>query len=150
MNGQTLVARVAVAAAVYSIDRPYDYSVPSVWRDDLREGQRVIVPFGAGNRKTEGIVLELAEAEAPRQLKALAHVFDDDIVLTPEQKGLALWMCRRYFCTFFRIFAALFCCIAGIFQPFFYIIKFFFIRLYNIRILLCLFLPFLNRSKSIT
>ena len=30
------------------------------------------------------------------------------------------------------------------------IIMFFFIRLYNIRILLCLFLPFLNRSKSIT
>ena len=108
MNGQTLVARVAVAAAVYSIDRPYDYSVPSVWRDDLREGQRVIVPFGAGNRKTEGIVLELAEAEAPRQLKALAHVFDDDIVLTPEQKGLALWMCRRYFCTFFQAANALF------------------------------------------
>ena len=108
MNGQTLVARVAVAAAVYSIDRPYDYSVPSVWRDDLREGQRVIVPFGAGNRKTEGIVLELQEEEASRQLKAIAHVFDDEVVLQPQQKALALWMCRRYFCTFFQAANALF------------------------------------------
>ena len=108
MNGQTLIARVAVAAAVYSIDRPYDYSVPSAWRDSLREGQRVIVPFGAGNRKTEGIVLELTEAEQPRQLKALTHVFDDDVVLSPGQKALALWMCRRYFCTFFQAANALF------------------------------------------
>jgi len=108
MNGQTLVARVAVAAAVYSIDRPYDYSVPAQWAHSLAEGQRVIVPFGAANRKTEGIVLEVTEAEAPRQLKAIAHVFDDEVVLGPRQKALALWMCRRYFCTFFQAANALF------------------------------------------
>ena len=73
MNGQTLVARVAVAAAVYSIDRPYDYSVPAAWAASLTEGQRVIVPFGAANRKTEGIVLEVAEVTEPRQLKAIAR-----------------------------------------------------------------------------
>lgn len=108
MNGQTLVARVAVAAAVYSIDRPYDYSVPAVWADSLAEGQRVIVPFGSANRKTEGIVLEVAEAAESRQLKAIAHVFDDEVVLGPRQKALALWMCRRYFCTFFQAANALF------------------------------------------
>ena len=108
MNGQTLVARVAVAAAVYSIDRPYDYSVPAAWRETIREGHRVMVPFGAGNRKTEGIVLELQEEEASRQLKAIAHVFDDEVVLQPQQKALALWMCRRYFCTFFQAANALF------------------------------------------
>ena len=108
MNGQTLVARVAVAAAVYSIDRPYDYSVPAAWRETIREGHRVMVPFGAGNRKTEGIVLELQEEEASRQLKSIAHVFDDDVVLQPQQKALALWMCRRYFCTFFQAANALF------------------------------------------
>ena len=108
MNGQTLVARVAVAAAVYSIDRPYDYSVPAAWRETIREGHRVMVPFGAGNRKTEGIVLELQVEETSRQLKAIAHVFDDDVVLQPQQKALALWMCRRYFCTFFQAANALF------------------------------------------
>ena len=108
MNGQTLVARVAVAAAVYSIDRPYDYSVPAAWRETIREGHRVMVPFGAGNRKTEGIVLELQEEEASRQLKSIAHVFDDEVVLQPQQKALALWMCRRYFCTFFQAANALF------------------------------------------
>jgi len=108
MNGQTLVARVAVAAAVYSIDRPYDYVVPEDWRGSVAEGSRVIVPFGAGNRKTEGIVLEVLWEEEPRQLKAIAHVFDDEVVLRPEQKALALWMCRRYFCTFFQAANAMF------------------------------------------
>ena len=67
-----------------------------------------MVPFGAGNRKTEGIVLELQEEETSRQLKAIAHVFDDEVVLQPQQKALALWMCRRYFCTFFQAANALF------------------------------------------
>ena len=67
-----------------------------------------MVPFGAGNRKTEGIVLELQEEETSRQLKAIAHVFDDDVALQPQQKALALWMCRRYFCTFFQAANALF------------------------------------------
>ena len=67
-----------------------------------------MVPFGAGNRKTEGIVLELTEQESDRQLKNLAHVFDDEVVLQPQQKALALWMCRRYFCTFFQAANALF------------------------------------------
>ena len=67
-----------------------------------------MVPFGAGNRKTEGIVLELQEEETSRQLKAITHVFDDEVVLQPQQKALALWMCRRYFCTFFQAANALF------------------------------------------
>ncbi len=108
MNGQTLVARVAVAAAVYSIDRPYDYSIPAAWQQTLQPGMRVIVPFGAGNRKTEGIVLEVCSCGEPRQLKAIAHVFQDEVLLREEQKALALWMCRRYFCTFFQAANALF------------------------------------------
>ncbi len=102
MSGQTLVARVAVAAAVYSIDRPYDYSVPEAWAGQVQAGTRVIVPFGASNRRSEGIVLELAQTAEERPLKSLLHVFDDRVVLGSEQRALALWMCRRCFCTFFQ------------------------------------------------
>lgn len=102
MSGQTLVARVAVAAAVYSIDRPYDYGVPDAWAGQVQVGTRVIVPFGAANRRSEGIVLELTHEGTERQLKSLLHVFDDRVVLGPEQQALALWMCRRCFCTFFQ------------------------------------------------
>ena len=74
MNGQTLVARVAVAAAVYSIDRPYDYSVPSVWRETVREGQRVIVLTGDGRyvvqKKLYELETELGEANFIRISKS--------------------------------------------------------------------------------
>lgn len=42
------VAQLAVAAAVYAIDRPYSYRVPEDM--PLAVGMRVLVPFGHGNR----------------------------------------------------------------------------------------------------
>ena len=51
------VAQLAVAAAVYAIDRPYSYRVPEDM--PLAVGMRVLVPFGHGNRRTEGIVLSV-------------------------------------------------------------------------------------------
>ena len=56
------VAQLAVAAAVYAIDRPYSYRVPEDM--PLAAGMRVLVPFGHGNRRTEGIVLSVQEGVA--------------------------------------------------------------------------------------
>ena len=50
------IAKIALSAATFAIDRPYDYLVPQELRD-LPAGVRVIVPFGPGNRRTEGLVL---------------------------------------------------------------------------------------------
>ena len=52
---QSVAARVALSAATYAIDKPYTYLVPPELRETLLPGMRVIVPFGAGNRRTEGI-----------------------------------------------------------------------------------------------
>ena len=54
MEGNT-VAKIALQAATYAIDKPYDYQVPLELLDTLRPGMRVIVPFGAGNRRTENL-----------------------------------------------------------------------------------------------
>ena len=107
MTMQTLVARVAVAAAVYSIDRPYDYTVPAALEELAVPGARVLVPFGRGDRLTEGFVLELRQGAEGERLKPVAHIFDDGLALSPRQQALALWMCRRYYCTYFQAAAAL-------------------------------------------
>ena len=107
MTMQTLVARVAVAAAVYSIDRPYDYTVPAALEELVVPGARVLVPFGRGDRLTEGFVLELRQGAEGERLKPVAHIFDDGLALSPQQQALALWMCRRYYCTYFQAAAAL-------------------------------------------
>lgn len=94
------VARVALRTAVYAIDKPYDYLVPAEFADSLRPGMRIIVPFGPGNRRTEGLVLAVADQETPDpRCKALLAVLDDEPVLDTEGLKLALWMREQWFCT---------------------------------------------------
>ena len=58
---ETVLAKVALAAAAYAIDRPYDYLVPPALAGRVLPGVRVLVPFGRGNKRTEGIVLALSD-----------------------------------------------------------------------------------------
>ena len=64
-------ARVAVKAAVFSSDRPFDYRIPDELRGAVAPGARVVVPFGAGNRKTEGFVLALCSQASVENVKAI-------------------------------------------------------------------------------
>ena len=60
------VAKLAVQAATYAIDKAYDYLLP----DELpgRVGCRVLVPFGRGNRLSEGMILSAVNHDGIRQL----------------------------------------------------------------------------------
>ena len=93
------VAKIAVAAATYWIDRPYDYLVPEEWAEKIQPGMRVYVPFSQGNRRSEGIVLALREHSEFGKLKSILTVLDEEPILTQEQIQLALFMRERFFCT---------------------------------------------------
>ena len=94
------VAKLALSAATYAIDRPYDYQVPRELADTLRPGMRVVVPFGAGNRRTEGIVLAFEDGRPPDpKRKTILTLLDEEPVLDAEALQLALWMRERWFCT---------------------------------------------------
>jgi primosomal protein N' (replication factor Y) len=95
------IAKVAVARAIYAIDKPYDYRVPPTL-EGLQPGMRVQVPFGQGNRGTEGIVLSMEEGPPPEHpLKNIQVKLDDFPVLDHKGIQLALWMRERYFCTLY-------------------------------------------------
>ena len=96
------IARVAVSAATYLIDKPYDYAIPEQLAASLAAGMRVLVPFGRGNRVSEGIVLSCYDGPRDRKLKAVQSVLDAQSVLDPAGLRLALWMRERYFCTAFE------------------------------------------------
>ena len=104
---ETCVAKIAVSAATYWTDRPYDYNVPPAFADAVKPGVRVIVPFSRGNRKCEGIVLSLAETSEYDKLKPIAAVLDDGPILTPVQLKLALWMRGRFYCTVYEAVKAI-------------------------------------------
>ncbi len=97
-----VIAKIAVSAAVYSIDRPYSYLVPQRLEGKAVPGVRVTVPFGKGNRRSEGIVLSLQGESERDKLKQVEEVLDPEPVFTPEQIRLALWMRERFFCTFYE------------------------------------------------
>ena len=91
------IAKIAVSAATYAIDKPYDYIAP----DDACPGQRVLVPFGNGNRTCEGMILSVRQEVPTAPLKAVREVLDTETVASEREIRLALWMRQRYFCTFY-------------------------------------------------
>lgn len=93
------VAKVAVAKAIYAIDKPYDYLVPKELEDKLQLGMRVLVPFGAGNRSSDALVLQIGPQQEETALKSILALLDDQPVLDKKNIRLALWMHERYFCT---------------------------------------------------
>ena len=98
----TLLAKTAVAAAPYGIDKPYDYRVPEELEGKVLPGVRVMVPFGRGNRLSEAVVLLLTEGAAPRGCKTIASVLDESPVLTEDGIALASFLRQRCYCTMFE------------------------------------------------
>jgi len=93
-----MLAKVAVESAVYAIDKPYSYLLPEGLQ--ALPGTRVVVPFGRGNRRSEGIVLSLEEGTDPK-LKCVEAVLDCEPLLDEGMLRLAAFMRDRYFCTFY-------------------------------------------------
>ena len=93
------IAKIAVSAATYAIDRPYDYRIPSKLEGVVRPGMRAAVPFGVGNRVCDGIVLALGQREDSAKLKDMIALLDEEPMLGAAFIQLALWMREQYFCT---------------------------------------------------
>jgi primosomal protein N' (replication factor Y) len=98
------VAKIAVSAATYHIDKPYDYMIPSCLKEQAVPGMRVLVPFGTGNRRSEGVILSLCKNSEYDKLKAIISCEDEEPVLNTENIKLALWMSNNFFCTVYDAF----------------------------------------------
>lgn len=96
----TELAKVAVAAATYAIDRPYDYLIPENF--SVSVGSRVMVPFGRGNKPSEGVILSLSEEKPARPTKSVISVLEETPLMGQREVKLALWMRSRYFCTVYE------------------------------------------------
>lgn len=95
-----LVARVAVENTVFSFDKAFDYAIPTSLSTACKAGVRVLVPFGRGNRKRQGIVMEMLTSETDN-LKSIISVLDDEPVMSEEMLKTAEFMKEHYFCTLY-------------------------------------------------
>ena len=99
-----MIAKIAVAAAAFAIDKPYSYRIPEGMA--LQPGQRVMLPFGRGNVRTEGVVLTVEDG-SEEKLKTVEQCLDESPVLTGTQLRLAAFVRERYFCTFYDAIRAM-------------------------------------------
>ncbi|HSR53563.1 MAG TPA: primosomal protein N' [Acidobacteriota bacterium] len=90
------MAELVEVAVPFPIFSTFTYRVPEYWRDKVREGVRVVVPFR--NRKLVGLALA-RDPEPPEntKLKEIIEVLDDEPVVLPKLIELGRWMAAYYF-----------------------------------------------------
>lgn len=101
MTKSELTAHIAVENTTYSFDKPFSYAVPQQLQSIIKVGMRVLVPFGRGNKKRQGIVLLLDFSDTDEELKSIISVVDEEPVLNKELISLATYMKEHYFCTLY-------------------------------------------------
>ena len=74
---EKLLARVAVSSVPYAADKLYTYRVPDELKDTAAPGKRVLIPFGRGNRRSEGFVLDIVREEDKPVYKPIDTFLDD-------------------------------------------------------------------------
>lgn len=94
------IALVAVENTLYHFDRAFSYRIPAAMQT-LRPGCRVVVPFGRGNARRQGMVMSLADHEDAASFKEIAEILDREPVLSEEMLRMCAFMKDRFFCTLF-------------------------------------------------
>ncbi len=88
------IARVIVEIA---LDKEFDYRIPDTWRDTLRIGSQVVVPFG--RRKITGYVVGFVDRSEHEHLKDILRVVGKRPLITEPIVALARWMADYYACS---------------------------------------------------
>ena len=88
------VAKVIINNPSRAVDKCFDYMF-----DQAQIGDHVIVPFGRGNTKTDGIVIGFDEVERNDKLKQIECV--QGKILAEKYVHLLKWMKNRCVCTYY-------------------------------------------------
>lgn len=96
------VATIGIENVSYHFDILYGYTVPENLLEKVSVGSRVIVSFGKGNSKRQGIVFGFEKAENKKKYKTILEVLDESPVLTEEMIEIAKFLKDRTFCTFYE------------------------------------------------
>ena len=101
------IAKIAVEKAAYSFDREFDYLIPPHLASDCAVGKRVLVPFGRGDRRRQGIVTSVTAGEPNEGLKEIVCVLDSEPVMSESLLSVARFMKEHCFCTLYEAVKAM-------------------------------------------
>ncbi len=93
-----LIAQVAVEGLPYFAGGVFSYTLPEKYKDSIKKGSRVTVPFGRGNTCRRGYVTAIEEGNSDIKLKDIAQAEYDEFLINEDLIDLALFMSDKYLC----------------------------------------------------
>lgn len=93
-----MYAKVIVDITHEKLDKVFEYRIPSELESVLKVGVEVIVPFGLGNRETNGYVIGISEIcqYESEKIKPILRLAEKRMAIEGNLVALAAWMKEHY------------------------------------------------------
>lgn len=103
-----LYAEVIINSEALEIDRPFTYKVPEEFNNEIKIGQIVKVPFGKGNKTSEGFILNLKNDDNIKfKTKNIAAILVKDPVIDEDDINLIKFLREKTLCKYIDAFRLL-------------------------------------------
>ncbi len=98
-------AQIIVNNRASQVDKPYTYILSDEIKDIVKEGMRVVIPFGIGNKLIQGIVIGIIDFyDEEYELKKVIDVLDDKPIISKKLIELSIWMKEYYLSSYIDAF----------------------------------------------
>ena len=105
-----LYAEIILNSEAVEIDRPFTYKIPIELQEKVKIGQIVKVPFGMGNKTSEGFVLSIKEENEVNisfRVKKISAIITDEPVIDEDDIKLINFLREKYLCKYIDAFRLL-------------------------------------------
>lgn len=91
-------ANIIVDISHEKVDRPFQYRIPEALKGQLEVGMAVMIPFGLGNKRIKGYVMEITDRAEydEHKLKAVDSIVKDGVSAQSDSMKLAGWIRENY------------------------------------------------------
>lgn len=105
-----LYAEIILNSEALEIDRPFTYKIPVELEEKVQVGQIVKVPFGMGNKTSEGFVLSINEENEVNisfRVKKISAIITDEPIIDEDDIKLINFLREKYLCKYIDAFRLL-------------------------------------------
>ena len=105
-----LYAEIILNSEALEIDRPFTYKIPVELEEKVQVGQIVKVPFGMGNKTSEGFVLSIKEENEVNisfRVKKVSSIVTAQPIINEDDINLINFLREKYLCKYIDAFRLL-------------------------------------------
>ena len=91
-------ADIIIDIAHEKVDRPFQYRIPAVMENELKEGMCVKVPFGAGNKERTGYCVAIKDKPEwdVEKIKDITEIVEGHVSVEDKQMLIAAFLKHNY------------------------------------------------------